>query len=75
MPGSSLALYGSWSEAALVDPQRADTGFERRSRYAQSGGRPRRAEHLSAARAQRLLDDRCFRSLNEGISSGKTFSR
>src|SRR5260221_7023256 len=54
----SKTLRRSRSKAALVDPQRADARLECRAGNPQPGSRSRWAEHLSATRAQRLLDDR-----------------
>src|SRR5215470_6779754 len=53
-----LALGWPRSKAAFIDSQRADFRFERRARNAESRGRARGPEHASAARPQRLLDDR-----------------
>ena len=45
-------------KATLVDFQRPNLPFERRPRDPESGRRSRGAEHTSAARAQRIFDDR-----------------
>jgi hypothetical protein len=48
----------SAAEAVLVDPQRADLRFERRTRHAQTSGSSRWTEYATTSDAQRLLDGR-----------------
>src|SRR5580692_6321073 len=60
IPDNSLSLAPgrSDSKATLIDAERADARFKSGSGYPKPGGRSRWPEHLSAARAQRLLDNR-----------------
>jgi len=46
------------SEAMLVDFERADLRFERRSRDSESRRRPGRARYAALARGERRLDSR-----------------
>ena len=55
-----LSLRFVASEAILVDVERTDLRFERRSRDPESRGRPGRAGYAALARGERRLDSRPF---------------